>query len=224
MGTEKGSEYYDDFFNNSENFHCHYKDSFYYVHWTQVIRCLRKIQNPEILEIGTGTGQLAEYIRDEGFESYSGFDFSNVAIETAKSRNSQWHFWVGDARDGTNYQHQSFNTVICLEVLEHIKEDLQILQNLPENINVIFSVPNFDAPSHVRWFTSERQVKKRYYRYIQIQEIVTIGNIYIVRGLRSNFDPTFLQAFFASREDVKLSSFLIRIKHRLKNLFKLKSI
>lgn len=220
MKTEKPASYYDDHFQNEVGFQVHYRKSFYYVHWTQVIVFLRKIQNPEILEIGCGTGQLAEYLKDEGFMAYQGFDFSTRAIEFAKRR-VDMEFFQGDALDEKLYL-GTFNTVICLEVLEHVQNDRKILSNIPKNANIIFSVPNFDAPSHLRWFTSEHQIKRRYCEYVDIKEIIRIGNIYMCRGVISLFKPTVLQRFFASRETVDLSSFTKRIRHKLKNIFKLK--
>ncbi len=224
MGSEKKSNYYDDFFIDNPNFHCHYKDSYYYVHWTQVIAFLKKIKNPKILEIGSGTGQLAEYIYDEGFIHYSGFDFSKTAINLALKRNLQLKIWVGDARDSKQYENIDYNTVICLEVLEHVNDDLKIITNIKSSSNLICSVPNFDAPSHVRWFTTEYQIKKRYYRLIDIAEIIRIGNIFLFRGVRSDFNGNVLQALLATRENITLTSVIKRIKHRLKNVFKIGSL
>jgi 2-polyprenyl-3-methyl-5-hydroxy-6-metoxy-1,4-benzoquinol methylase len=220
MKRDKSASYYDDHFENEIGFQLHYKKSYYYVHWTQVIVFLSKIKDPEILEIGCGTGQFAEYLKDENFTNYRGFDFSAGAIELAKKRVSM-HFFQGDALDGKNFKGR-YNTVVCLEVLEHIQNDLQILSFLPAETNIIFSVPNFDAPSHVRWFTSERQVKKRYFRAVNIEKIIRVGNIYICRGVISPFRPTLLQHLFASREDVGLNSFSKRIRHRFKNALKIK--
>lgn len=221
MTPVKPAAYYDQLFDNKIEFHVHYKKSYYYVHWTQVVVFLRKINSPRVREIGCGTGQLAEYLRDENLaDGYSGFDFSTSAVERARTRTSL-RFIQGDALDREMYK-GNYNTVICLEVLEHIQDDLLVLSFIPEGTNIIFSVPNFDDPSHVRWFTSERQIKRRFFRFVDIKEIVRIGNIYVCRGIVSQFRPTPLQAFLASRENVNLASFTKRVKHRLKNHLKLK--
>jgi hypothetical protein len=57
---------------------------------------------------------------------------------------------------------------------------------------------------------------------VNIKEIVPIGNIYICRGVTSAFKPNLFQWVLASREDVSISSFTKRIKHRIKNALKLK--
>ena len=220
MKQEKPFAYYDAYFQNEPGSQVHYKECFYYVHWTQVIVFLKKIPDPQILEIGCGTGQFAEYLKDEGFVDYRGFDFSPLAISLARER-VQMEFFLGNAHDKSTYN-TTFNTVISLEVLEHIKNDLGVLMGLPLNTHIIFSVPNFDAPSHVRWFTSERQIKKRYFRYVDIKEIIRVGNIYMCRGVIGLFKPDVLQQFLATREQVNLSSFTKRLKHKIKNTFKIK--
>lgn len=220
MEKEKDYNYYNRFFTENKSFHTDYKNSFYYVHWTQVIVFLKKIVASNVLEVGCGTGQLAEYLVNEGFVNYKGFDFSDKAIEIAKSKVNTC-FFVANALEKQSFHHD-YDTIICLEVLEHIKNDLILIENIKKGSNIIFSVPNFDAPSHVRWFTSERQIKRRYYRTIDIQEIIRIGNIYICKGVVTDFKPTFFQKFLASREKVDIQSFSKRIKHRIKNTFKIK--
>lgn len=217
---EQSAEYYDQIFNSEKGFQTHYKDSFYFVHWTQVIQYLKKINSPVILEVGCGPGQLANYLDDEEYGNYAGFDFSQTAIEKAKQILPQVNFWVGDALQLENFEKYDYNSVICLEVLEHINDDIKILNNIKPGANIIFSVPNFDAESHVRWFTNERQIKSRYYKKIAIEDIVRIGNIYICKGVRSDFTPNLFQAFLKSREEVNLNSFIIRLRHRLKNILK----
>ncbi len=222
MSKEKPASYYEDHFSENIGFQVHYKSSHYYVPWTQVIVFLRKIRPRHILEIGCGTGQLAEYLRDEGFTSYEGFDFAPKAVAMARQR-VEMNFYIGDALNKELYA-KDFSVAICLEVLEHVKRDHVVLGNIPAGKEIIFSVPNFDAPSHVRWFTSERQIKKRYFRQIDIKEIIPIGNLYICRGIISPFKPSVFQYFLATRAPVGLSSFWVRIKHRVKNFFKLKFI
>jgi 2-polyprenyl-3-methyl-5-hydroxy-6-metoxy-1,4-benzoquinol methylase len=222
MGVEMDETYYDEKFTNFKDFQNHYKDSWYYVHWTQIIKYLRGFNQPKILEIGCGTGQLAHYLNDEGYLNYSGFDFSSKAIEIAKER-VDLNFFLGNALDEASFK-VDYDLIICTEVLEHIENDIIVLQNIINGKDIIFSVPNFDEKSHVRWFTSERQIKKRYYKYIDIKDITRIGNIFIVLGIKSDFSPSFFQKIFATREKISLSSFSKRIKHRVKNFLKTKKL
>lgn len=216
----KPADYYDEIFTREKGFNTHYKDSYYYVHWTQVISYLKRIQEPAILEVGCGTGQLAHYLFDEGYKNYCGFDFSHKAIELAKERVDQ-KFFVADALHMTSYDAE-YNTVVCLEVLEHIGNDLGVLELINTGTKIVFSVPNFDTESHVRWFLNERQIKSRYYKIVDFESITRIGNIYICFGVISPFNPTLGQRILKSREKVNLFSFYNRIKHRLYNWLKIK--
>ncbi|MFT6841465.1 MAG: 2-polyprenyl-3-methyl-5-hydroxy-6-metoxy-1,4-benzoquinol methylase [Psychroserpens sp.] len=222
MGVEKKAAYYNKKFTLQDEYRDNYKNSWYYVQWTQIIQLLKKIENPQILEIGCATGQLAQYLYDQNYQNYNGFDFSEVAVEHAKKYIPQI-FFVGNALDAKNYN-LNYNTVICTEVLEHIKEDIKVIKNIKVNTSIIFSIPNFDEISHVRWFTSERQIKKRYYRVINIEQIIQVGNIYIVKGIRSDFHPNSIQKILASREQINTQSIIKRVKHKVKNIFKLKFI
>lgn len=217
MGVERRSEYYDDIFNNEKNFNVHYKESPYWVHWTQAIKYLGNNKNIKILEIGCGTGQLAEYLRDQGFNNYSGFDFSHVAITKAKKRIPEFNFYIGDALEKIKLK-GDYDIAICLEVLEHVENDKAILRNIEEGKTLIFSVPNFIADSHVRWFVKERQIKSRYYRLLNIKNIVRVGNIYICIGIRSNYKPRIFNRITKTREKFDSKSILKRAKHYLNNL------
>lgn len=46
-----------------------------------------------------------------------------------------------------------------------------MLSNIRKGANILFSVPNFNSASHVRYFTSEEEVKSRYEKWIDIKEM-----------------------------------------------------
>lgn len=48
------------------------------------------------------------------------------------------------------------------ELLEHVDDDLGVLRQIPRRTLTLFSVPNFDDPAHVRYFSSETAVGRRY--------------------------------------------------------------
>ncbi len=220
---EKSSTFYDDLFTESQMHNASYEDSPYYVMWTQIIQILRKMDDtPRILEVGCGTGQFAQYLTDKGFTDYQGFDFSEVAIEKARER-LDYKFWVGDALDQKNYTSDP-NIIISLEVFEHIKNELSILSFVKRGTKVILSLPRFDSESHVRWFLSERQVKSRYYRHIDITRIVRISEWYVVYGVVDPVKPNLMGRLLKTRRNTSMSSILFRIKFHLKNRFKLRWI
>jgi len=217
---EKGNEYYDELFEKQQYYNDHYSNIHYYVQWVQVEMMLRPFKDKHILEIGCGTGQFTQMLEDLGYRGYNGFDFSEVAIKKSKER-TNLNVFVGDALDPATYD-LPYDAVVCLEVLEHLEKDLQVLENIKEGAFVIVSVPNFDDLSHVRWFRSYYQVRKRFFRHIDIRGIRFVNNIYILCGTRSDFKPNIFQAFLKTREEISLKSFSNRIRHKLVHYFKIK--
>ena len=61
--------------------------------------------------------------------------------------------------------------MICFEVLEHIQDDLGVLNRIPRGTKLLLSVPNFDDPYHVRYFSSEKEVYERYKGVMNIFDI-----------------------------------------------------
>jgi 2-polyprenyl-3-methyl-5-hydroxy-6-metoxy-1,4-benzoquinol methylase len=217
MGEEKTDLYYDDLFRSSINYKSHYKESHYWVHWTQVIRFLGKNKTQKILEIGCGTGQFAEYLSDEGFLNYNGFDFSSAAIKIAAKRVPKYNFYLGNALHQDSFR-DDYDVIICLEVLEHIKGDNEVIKNINIGKRIIFSVPDFKDESHVRWFISPRQIKSRYYKLLDLKAIIKIGNIYVCSAVRSNFEPGLFNRILKNREKLTYYSFSNRLKHFLDKL------
>jgi len=52
--------------------------------------------------------------------------------------------------------------VVCTEVLEHIVDDVPVLERIPRGKHVLATVPDFDYVSHVRFFATAGEVRARY--------------------------------------------------------------
>jgi len=182
MKKPMASQYYDQMFNQVEDYQAHYRDSRYYVLWTQVIQFLRQVPSPKILEIGCGPGQFANYLYDQGFRDYHGFDFSHEAVRIARQVVPQMSFEVGDATKQESYRHE-YNAAVVLEVLEHVEDDLGVLVNLKPGTVVIFSLPTFDDEAHVRWFTSKQEIVDRYNRWIDLRQLLLLDRWFVGVGL-----------------------------------------
>lgn len=111
-----------------------------------------------VLEIGCGTAELQYYIHN-----YHGFDFSDEAVRVANNPN----VWKADAYEE---DFGDYDTYVLTEVLEHL-DDIRIVSKVPANKKVIFSVPSFTDPAHVRVY-SEETVRKRLGDLIEIEEII----------------------------------------------------
>lgn len=173
---EQNKEYYNEVYSESPDYNCSYKESKYFFMWQDVIKNLNKKER--IADLGCGVGQFAEMLIDNGFNYSFGVDFSETAIDMCKRLDAS--FYVGDLLDEFNFK--EYDTAIIFEVLEHIEKDLGIIERIPSGKRVIFSVPNFDDPAHVRTFQNGREIYERYSHLIEIEKIETIqvrkrGNI-----------------------------------------------
>jgi len=197
-GPAKGKDFYENMYNTEQEYHHDYHDSIYLAVWAQVYRFLRRIPDVRILEVGCGSGQFASFLNAMGIQSYfKGFDLSDQAIQIARQRVG-FDFSQGDACDSKNYT-GDYNTIVTLETMEHIPDEFAALNNMPAGKYIVMSLPDFEYESHYRWFTCTRQIEKRYYRHIDIQEIVKIDHWYVVFGRTGSFAPNWVQRLFRTR-------------------------
>ncbi len=212
--AEQKASYYDAHYAQSESYHLPYADSHYFPLWIQVEFGLRPHREKKILEVGCGPAQFARFLQDRGYAHYQGIDFSETAIEIARTM-TDLPVRVADAFSPDVLQSE-YDVVVCTEVLEHIQRDQELVQLIRPGTFCFLSVPNFEDPSHVRFFRSEYAVRSRYFRFIDISSIHFINGIYLITGVRSDLKPGLLQWMLKSREDVTLNSIFSRIKHRLR--------
>lgn len=138
-----------------------YSDSAYLPVWEEI--CSRITPGSHVLEIGCGPGQLARMLHDRGIPgSYVGFDFSPAGVALARNNLVGGEFHIADARSSDLVTDRNYDTAICTEVLEHIKEDLKVLRRVRGGAQILATVPDFDYESHVRHFASKEAVLERY--------------------------------------------------------------
>ncbi len=96
-----------------------------------------------ILEIGYGSGDMLVAYHDLGL-AVTGYDFSDVAYETAKQRIAEQELDVKILRSESEIK-QRFDYVVACEVLEHVENDIDQLmkwkQFIKPNGTFILSVP-----------------------------------------------------------------------------------
>ena len=124
--------------------------------------------------------------RTVAFARYTGLDFSSVAVEMAQARTRRSRFRVGDVRKPDTYEGLDYDAVICMEVLEHIEEDLAVLSCFRAGTRCLLTVPNFPWRSHVRHFDSEASVSQRYGEFFD-QFLVTR-----IKGVRTDQEQFYL--------------------------------
>lgn len=189
----KDEQYYDKLYlqgGYNKMYHKHYMESPYLKIWKKALEIIKEIREPKLIEIGCGSGQFANLLFDNKFIDYKGIDYSQEAINLAKRNNSLFtdHFSVDNSYQSQVYQDQ-YNVVVLFEVLEHLSDDLLVLNKIRSGSHVLFSVPNFDSESHVRFFNSENDIINRYGNVVQIDEIYTFkiskkNVLYLVKGIK----------------------------------------
>ncbi len=122
-----------------------------------------------ILDIGCGQGKLNAYIKN-----YDGFDMVQNPYRVA---------------DIYTHDFGDYDVYVLLEVLEHLIKDIDVLRKIPANKPLIFSVPSFDDPSHVRMFT-EQIVRWRYRDLIQISNITRFNFDATAHAWKTDFEAT----------------------------------
>ncbi|MCF6353719.1 MAG: class I SAM-dependent methyltransferase [Candidatus Polarisedimenticolaceae bacterium] len=151
-----------------------YKRSPYYPLYQEVFRTIKRLGADNVLEVGCGTGGLAHFLLEKTLLQYHGFDFSEVAVNKAIQRTGRKDlFNVGDATFASSYP-DSYEAIICTEVLEHVPEDRKIIEHWAKGTKIICSVPNFDSRYHVRVFKTDAEVCERYGDLIDIDSVSQI--------------------------------------------------
>src|SRR4051812_2765198 len=150
IGEEASADWYDDSFNRIDHWRDHYFRSPWYYIWTVIMERLRATERVSVLDIGCGPGQLAAFARDRGVSQYVGFDFSEKRVQWARSQVPELRFEICDAYETDLFETVSYTTAICLEFLEHVDRDVEVLRRIRPGTRLLATVPSFGGGSHVR--------------------------------------------------------------------------
>lgn len=153
-------DYYNKAYSESEEYAKEPEDSFYFPMWQKIKNLLSDTER--IYEIGCGSGQLAKLIKNKNY--IKGIDYSSVAIDMAKRNNRDVakRFKVKDIYKITVEDFSDIDTVLCAEVLEHLDDDMFLINIIPSGMRIIFSVPNFMYQTHKRVYPNLDYIKNRY--------------------------------------------------------------
>ncbi len=192
-------EVYEEMHEEAGLYDASYKTSMYRPIFEKALAEVKRLSGKSVLEVGCGSGIFAQMLIENSDLNYRGFDFSTKGVQKAAQRNGRDDlFSVGNALSADSYS-GNFDTIVCTEVLEHIERDLEVIGNWPSGTACVCTVPNFNYPTHVRYFLNEEQVLERYGGLIEIDQITRIPRPLILgRTLRE-----YLRQLRWSRDDPK---------------------
>lgn len=161
MGV-KNSDWFNEAFKNTIEYHVHYTESYYYFLWTVLLDRINRTKVESIIDLGCGPGQFASLLFDNGIKRYLGIDFSDEAIKLARLVCPEFDFKVLDLTKTDILSTYNYDCVVTMEFLEHVEFDLNVLEQIKPGTKVFATVPNFPYVSHVRYFENASAVTNRY--------------------------------------------------------------
>jgi len=119
-----------------------------YNNW--ILSKFRNYVEGSLLEIGTGQGNFRKYFKS--ISNYISIDLDESVIERAKARNpndSYFKIDITKKEDIDKLKKYPIDTILCVNVLEHIEDDKQAIENMmsllkPEG-NLLLFVPAFGS-------------------------------------------------------------------------------
>lgn len=121
-----------------------------------------------VCELGCGTGRFPDELRRHDHHGrYVGLDFSTAALVEARRYMPGLDFELTDLTVWEPDPDRAGNTTyVCLEVLEHLADDQDLVRRIPPGHQLICSVPNYESEAHLRVFRNVGDVFDRYARWL----------------------------------------------------------
>ena len=118
---------------------------------------------------------------------YSWSDFSTPIIVDARKKLAGHKVLFSTFNIDDDYSYfdwKFYDAFICVS-MEHLENDKEILKQIPEGKKVYLSIPNIDAPDHIRVLKTNEEIKERYGDIINIEKIEDCGDIFkLVVGVK----------------------------------------
>lgn len=123
-----------------------------------------------VLDAGCGGGAFVDYLAGQGFHA-TGLDKHDIFLRVARERRFRGRFVQADLAQPLPFADASFDTTVCLDVLEHVVDDRQSIRELARvtRRRLLIAVPQEDQwmwryrlifypyrdPTHRRYYTPE---------------------------------------------------------------------
>ncbi|CAK7025219.1 class I SAM-dependent methyltransferase [Fusobacterium varium] len=211
--------------------------------YNSVYNCIKeyknKVQNPKILEIGSGLGYFTYGMKKAGFD-IAGMEISNDAVKKA-IKNYGNNYICADLFEYSQENKEKYDVVVMTEVIEHISEPekfLKVIRTILKTGGIlIVTTPNKGAypenfvwhsdlpPIHLWWF-SRKSLKKLMeitgYRSIGFYDIFKLENadkvFYNPNEYGNNSEYIFKQSGEVNKNCLEdKNSLKYKIKSKIKN-------
>ncbi len=173
----------------------------YHIYPSYLTRLLntQKLIKPafRLLNVGCGKGDYNYYLKDK-FEEVIGIDVNKYDISIAKklTRNKKIKYFVMNATN-IKFKDNYFDTVICIDVLEHIKDQDKLLEEihrvLKKGGQLILSVPNYNFPitydpinKILNIFNKKLPIGAYAFGHTKLPKVDELGNKLRSKGFRIN--------------------------------------
>lgn len=157
----------------------------WYNNWT--VKRFEKHLKGEILEIGCGIGSFTQTLPRYG--SVHAIDIDEIGVRKTKLKTKEAKVGYGDIETGEYFfKNKKFDTIICINVLEHIKNDEKALSNIssllkPKGTLILL------IPAHPILYGAIDKAIGHYRRYIKREVIGMLKKtgLQVVLAKRMNF-------------------------------------
>lgn len=127
-----------------------------------IFQTLADYSSPKLLDVGCGTGFNIEYLQANGYKQVTGLDFSLEALSFCRSRQLS----NLSCSDGTRppFPSATFDVIVALDLIEHLADDVQALQELARLLKPSGSLVIFTPAFNFLWGLQD-EVSHHYRRY-----------------------------------------------------------
>ncbi|MCL4397629.1 class I SAM-dependent methyltransferase [Patescibacteria group bacterium] len=141
----------------------------------------RFLQGKKILDVGCGTGSMLSELKESGYDAY-GLDGSREALVFCRKRGLE-KVKAADFEKPLPYPAGTFDTVLCLDVLEHVEHDDKLLSGIYELLQdggrLILTVP---AYQFLWTYWDEMLGHKRRYTLGQARKLVANSGLRVEKA------------------------------------------
>ena len=183
---EYPAEWYDEVYHGDHvkkvRYHLPAEKSSYFPLWNQAVGWIKQLPHPSVFDLGCGTGQFMDLAYRSGIVVTGGVDFSSEAIKMCQERipTHAILFSVQNLNQRPYTWLRPSSAITLFEVLEHILDDLSVLEALPSGQNIIFSVPSFKCENHVRLFQTPKEIEDRYAGLLNIKSSIPFRKKHVI--------------------------------------------